>query len=719
MKRWLLFAALTLALAALGCPALAEAEEAAGAGERAEAVDGARDAAAALEEAAVPEEYADGTGTGSGTDAADETSVAPQTPCWTTREENYYHLDAHCGGARRYPLTVGAALAFEKVPCPLCAEEEQPMTGTERWGTYVFAIPQQAVERACLGEADRSEIVEEVRRDGRAWLNAMCPEALEGAEGAVEGTARIAQPADEAGVLVMCARRIGDRWYLVLRPDAPYGEGRPLRWQAAEVEYRLEADGTLTLRQTALWPVESVVESPNMNDALAVLEAAYVYGDAQVYHQMDVDIAVVHWQDQTLPVEEHAVLCVGGEGDGVPVQGYDGGQAASEVYCAVLTPAETAKLETVPSLKFPNLAARASFERGPYAPVQLSQEDGYRLVDASGALDGMECRRILTGLEEANSGEDLPPVWFCLDAGDALVARDGRTLEILWSLPVGEPFLSLRYENPRLAIVEWADRMEYCEWFVGADGMVSVRRETVEQPAAPDKDGLLTRAGLTGVYTGFFEGEVGFPPMVYYTYDVEKAVAFQDVPAARAAGATAGDAAAGTGDDSDSALGAIVAGDAADGAGASDERSGRAADEGGDAGGPEASDASADEAARTVPYSREFMEAAGVLAMLVDEDMGAISQPCRYIEPLIWRDDGGVFLFEPMVGAPGRLGLMDQNGEVLVEPVYAAIRPVSARRVELVDESGVVCVQMLGEEEAPAEGVPDPGEAGTDDLPAD
>ena len=46
---------------------------------------------------------------------------------WTTKEDRYYHLDSFCDEGSKSPITLEGAFLFDKIACPVCVNEIEPI----------------------------------------------------------------------------------------------------------------------------------------------------------------------------------------------------------------------------------------------------------------------------------------------------------------------------------------------------------------------------------------------------------------------------------------------------------------------------------------------------------------------------------------------------------------------------------------------------------------
>ena len=247
--------------------------------------------------------------------------------CWTTREDEYYHLDPNCGGVdeTRYPLSVEAALAFDKLPCPDCAAPDGAGIGTveaaERGGTWILRVPV-----AAMGELN----LERPAGDG-------APDPLAALYASTVTDAPGLMLAVPAGGLTMNLRVVDGDCYVVSRPGAPYSAENPVRWRVESLSLGFFGDNGPKL--SAVSGEQSSAPVLSGEGYAQVFDARFDAGDLTVYRALGANIAVVHWAADA--AGEAALIRVRDMAD-IPVMGYVAGE--NWTYCCVLTDAELGAL---------------------------------------------------------------------------------------------------------------------------------------------------------------------------------------------------------------------------------------------------------------------------------------------------------------------------------------------------------------------------------------
>ena len=268
-----------------------------------------------------------------------------QEICWTTLEDACYHLDEYCGGEgeTRYPLSVEAALAFDKLPCPDCAggaesapeaqNDAEPgetalLTAAARAGTWVFCAQESALRDVELNEFTDSVPLGDDLEDALTRLYcSTIDDAMD---------VRLPFPDD---ALLMCLRRVGDRCCFVLRPDVEYSDENPLTWRVQGLSLPVFGASETTVYGVS----DPMTYAPDAVDAEYTQVFSEDYGgiDIAVYRAMDLSIAVLH-REASDAAHRLALFEIGVSAPAIPVAGYASGD--TEVYCCVITDAELGAL---------------------------------------------------------------------------------------------------------------------------------------------------------------------------------------------------------------------------------------------------------------------------------------------------------------------------------------------------------------------------------------
>lgn len=259
-----------------------------------------------------------------------------QAICWTTQADAYYHLNADCGytlEAARYPLSVEAAEAFDKLPCPLCAADEAEATpelpaisATERGGTWVFRVPGALLDAAALSpDAGWTET---------AIVRLFCETLAELPE------ARIAVPED--GALCMNLRSIDGDGYFVVRPEARYSGEAPLRWRVELAGRDSFFYDDAEARVMSASEVMTAVPELDGGGYAQVFDSDYGEVDIAVYRAMGIDIAVLHRRGAADESALKGTVRIGDLAQEIPVAGYAAG--GQSVFCCVITDTELGAL---------------------------------------------------------------------------------------------------------------------------------------------------------------------------------------------------------------------------------------------------------------------------------------------------------------------------------------------------------------------------------------
>ena len=307
---------------------------------------------------------------------------------WANPGDSCYHLDQHCDAAvqPQYAISVEAAEAFGRLPCPACATfvpeatpapsevsgdpEDMEISYVKRSGTWVFRVPRALLESV---EASGGEAPE-----GTRALVSLVGEGL-----ADVLDARVAVPTD--GERFLSLRLIDGDCYVVMRPKHSYKAKRPFTWVAEHIAVDIFNPGVFSV--TGISGVREFVPKSQKHDPKRVLDEEYGDVECDVYSGGGMYIAVFHWEGMTDEASLTGVVRIGSEGEDIPVSGYI--SKHESIFCCALSEAEYQALKDgaepfiIPKVGFQDILVSAgsgdggseAAESNPFMPIATLPAD--------------------------------------------------------------------------------------------------------------------------------------------------------------------------------------------------------------------------------------------------------------------------------------------------------------------------------------------------------
>lgn len=277
---------------------------------------------------------------------------------FTGKEDLYYHLLENCGGTgERVPISLTAAQAFLKAPCPVCIPTEcaQEPRAAVRGGTLVVAIADTFLEQQEMagvfnwqsqspveGAAAVETLSEYLNGDQYLELMADYRDA-----GAAQGLARIPEWVCQEGETLLSRRHLGGMWYLALRTGTEPGERWTLDLQIRGIGLHYEQDALYNNFEFQTQPERLQLELERAREE-TVFQKTQGTLSVEVYRELDMNIAVFYDQAKNAP-EDAVRLYIGGRMPGIALSGYQDGDFW--VSCCVLSDAELEALKRGDSME--------------------------------------------------------------------------------------------------------------------------------------------------------------------------------------------------------------------------------------------------------------------------------------------------------------------------------------------------------------------------------
>lgn len=277
-------------------------------------------------------------------------SALAQDAHWTRKADPCYHINSGCAGMTgAVPISKDAALAFEKLACPVCIQAEDAggdVRAVARGGTIVVCFSDSWLAGAELtgvfgfsgemrypGLEGQRLLAHYLHGDGyNRFLESYA------AGGSAEGRARVPRILASDGELIMNTRHIGGNWYIAVRPAVGFEDGWDMYWRVEGMALRME-DGALYTR----FDMQTVEENRTLSLERArgtKPEERFSAGGMQIeiYRELDAVIAVIYQDGARADRLKDMRLHIPGSDGEIILSGYmDGGRG---VYCCMLTEGE-------------------------------------------------------------------------------------------------------------------------------------------------------------------------------------------------------------------------------------------------------------------------------------------------------------------------------------------------------------------------------------------
>lgn len=273
---------------------------------------------------------------------------------FTRSADLYYHYNALCGGdAGRVPISADAGSAFGKAACSVCIQAEDealPPRAVVRGGTIAVKFSQAWLDQqeltgvfGFMGAEKDSGV--QAHRLLQQYLhgenyNAFLATWLE--SGSAEGRANTPYILPSGGTQILCIRRIGPDWYIIVRPGEKFGRKWEMYWRVSSYALRAEGDSLYSEFDRQTVEEHAALELLSMNDAAAVYARESEALTIEVYEALDGNIAVIREKNAAIRGREGVRLIIGGWDAGVEMSGY--GDGKETIYCCMLSDAELNQL---------------------------------------------------------------------------------------------------------------------------------------------------------------------------------------------------------------------------------------------------------------------------------------------------------------------------------------------------------------------------------------